>query len=162
MSWTCLCTAFVPSLDERAVCLYVLHKMEYSCTPKPRSVTAARTLSLFFIWIFKRFIHLFYVCEYIVVIFRHTRRGYQIPLLQMVVSHHVVAMNWTQDLWKSSQCSNLLSHLSSPQKHNFRRGVVLTQEKSLGVCVGGGGVFCLLNTFLWLHLLVPRMTLSWC
>jgi hypothetical protein len=25
--------------------------------------------------------------------------------LQMVVSHHVVAGNWTQDLWKSSQCS---------------------------------------------------------
>jgi hypothetical protein len=27
----------------------------------------------------------------------HTRRVYQIPL-QMVVSHHVVAGNWTQDL----------------------------------------------------------------
>jgi hypothetical protein len=26
-------------------------------------------------------------------------------LLQMVVSHHVVAWNWTQDLWKRSQCS---------------------------------------------------------
>jgi hypothetical protein len=26
-------------------------------------------------------------------------------LLQMVVSHHVVAGNWTQDLWKSNQCS---------------------------------------------------------
>jgi hypothetical protein len=32
----------------------------------------------------------------------------------MVVSHHVVAGNWTQDLWKSSQCSYPLSHLSSP------------------------------------------------
>ena len=31
----------------------------------------------------------------------HTRRGHQIPL-QMVVSHHVVAGNWTQDLWRSS------------------------------------------------------------
>jgi hypothetical protein len=37
-------------------------------------------------------------------VFRHTRRGHQIPL-QMAVSHHVVAGNWTQDLWKSSQCS---------------------------------------------------------
>jgi hypothetical protein len=25
--------------------------------------------------------------------------------LQMLVSHHVIAGNWTQDLWKSSQCS---------------------------------------------------------
>ena len=40
----------------------------------------------------------------IIVLFRHTRRGHQIPL-QMVVSHHVVAGNWTQYLWKSSQCS---------------------------------------------------------
>jgi hypothetical protein len=31
----------------------------------------------------------------------------------MVVIHRVVAGNWTQDLWKSSQCSYPLSHLSS-------------------------------------------------
>jgi hypothetical protein len=30
--------------------------------------------------------------EYTVAVFRHTRRGHQIPL-QMVVSHHVVAGN---------------------------------------------------------------------
>jgi hypothetical protein len=30
--------------------------------------------------------------EYTVAVFRHTRRGHQIPL-QMVVSHHVVAEN---------------------------------------------------------------------
>ena len=30
--------------------------------------------------------------EYTVAIFRHTRRGHQIPV-QMVVSHHVVAGN---------------------------------------------------------------------
>jgi hypothetical protein len=46
----------------------------------------------------------FYVCEYTVSVFRHTRREHQIPL-QMVVSHQVVSRNWTQDLWKSSQCS---------------------------------------------------------
>jgi hypothetical protein len=33
---------------------------------------------------------LFYVYEYTVAVFRHTRREHQIPL-QMVVSHHVVA-----------------------------------------------------------------------
>jgi hypothetical protein len=38
------------------------------------------------------FIHLFYLYEYTVAVFRHTRRGHQI-LLQMVVSHHVVAGN---------------------------------------------------------------------
>jgi hypothetical protein len=37
-------------------------------------------------------IYLFYLYEYTVVVFRHTRRGPQIPL-QMVVSHHVVARN---------------------------------------------------------------------
>jgi hypothetical protein len=36
----------------------------------------------------------------LVAVFRHTRRGHQITL-QMVISHHVVAGNWTQDLWKS-------------------------------------------------------------
>jgi hypothetical protein len=30
--------------------------------------------------------------------------GMGIPL-QMVVSHHVAAGNWAQDLWKNSQCS---------------------------------------------------------
>ena len=48
----------------------------------------------------------------IIAVFRHLRRGHRIPL-QMVVSHHVVAGNWTQDLQKSSQCSYPLSHLSS-------------------------------------------------
>ena len=48
-------------------------------------------------------------------VFRHTRRGHQYSL-QMVVSHHVVAGIWTQDLWKNTWCSYPLSHLSSP--HN--------------------------------------------
>jgi hypothetical protein len=41
------------------------------------------------------------VYEYTVAVFRHTRRGHHIPL-QMVVSHHVVAGNWIQDLWNVS------------------------------------------------------------
>jgi hypothetical protein len=36
------------------------------------------------------FIYLFIICKYPVAVFRHSRRGSQI-LLQMVVSHHVVA-----------------------------------------------------------------------
>jgi hypothetical protein len=52
--------------------------------------------------------------KFTIAVFRCTRRGHQI-LFWVVVSHHVVAGNWTQDLQKSSQCSYLLSHLSSSQ-----------------------------------------------
>jgi hypothetical protein len=45
------------------------------------------TVAVFF---FFRFIYLFITCKYTVAVFRHSRRGSQI-LLQMVVSHHVVA-----------------------------------------------------------------------
>jgi hypothetical protein len=54
------------------------------------------------------------VCKYTVAVFRHPRRRHQISLGR-VVSHHMVAGIWTQDLRKSSQCSWALSHLSSPQ-----------------------------------------------
>jgi hypothetical protein len=37
-------------------------------------------------------IYLYYLYEHITAVFRHTRRGHQIPL-QMVVSHHVDARN---------------------------------------------------------------------
>jgi hypothetical protein len=49
-------------------------------------------------------IHVFIICKYTAAVFRCTRRMHQIPL-QMVVSHHVIAGIWTQDLWKSNQCS---------------------------------------------------------
>jgi hypothetical protein len=48
--------------------------------------------SFLFFSFLELFIYLFHVCEYTVTVFRHTRRGQQIPL-QMVVSHHVVAGN---------------------------------------------------------------------
>ena len=38
------------------------------------------------------YLFLFYIYEYTVTVFRHTRRGHQIPL-QMVVGHHVVVGN---------------------------------------------------------------------
>ena len=59
----------------------------------------------------QRFIIIIY--KYTVAVFRCATRGHQISL-QVVVSHHVVAGIWTQDLWKSSQCSYPLSHLASP------------------------------------------------
>ena len=44
------------------------------------------------------------ISKYTVAVVRRTRRGHQISL-QVVVSHHVVAGIWTQDLRKSSRCS---------------------------------------------------------
>ena len=46
-------------------------------------------------------IYLFIICKYTLAVFRHWRRRSQI-LLQMVVSHHVFAGIWTQDLWRRS------------------------------------------------------------
>jgi hypothetical protein len=47
-------------------------------------------------WLFCFFVffktYLLYVYEYTVAVFRHTRKGYQIPL-EMVVSHHMGARN---------------------------------------------------------------------
>jgi uncharacterized membrane protein YqaE (UPF0057 family) len=45
-----------------------------------------------FLFFVLRIIYLFYVYKYTGAVFRHTRRGHQIPL-QMVVSHRVVAGN---------------------------------------------------------------------
>ena len=55
----------------------------------------------YFLFFFLRFID---IHRYTVGVFRHTRRGHQISL-RMVVSHHAVVGIWTQNLWKSSQCS---------------------------------------------------------
>jgi hypothetical protein len=52
-------------------------------------------------FLFFKKIYLFIICKYTVAVFRHTRRGHQI-LLQMAVSHHVVAGIWTQPLEEQS------------------------------------------------------------
>jgi hypothetical protein len=52
----------------------------------------------------KRFIYLFHVCEYTVAFFRHTRRGYRIPL-QMVVREET-------ELRTSGRGVSALTHLS--------------------------------------------------
>jgi hypothetical protein len=70
-----------------------------TCNPSTREIRPAdRFLKLTgqtsqpSILIFFFNMYLFYVYEYTVTVFRHTRRGHQIPL-QMVVGHHVVAGN---------------------------------------------------------------------
>ena len=55
----------------------------------------------------------FIIQKYTVAVFRHARKGHQISLW-VVMSHHVVAGIWTQELQKSNQSSYPLSHLSSP------------------------------------------------
>ena len=42
--------------------------------------------------------------QYTVAVFRHTKRGHQIPL-EVVVSHYVAAGGWARDLWRNSRCS---------------------------------------------------------
>ena len=59
---------------------------EVSSDPGIHPHGGRRELTLFFL----RFIYLFYVYEHTITLFRHTRRGHQIPL-QMVASHHVGA-----------------------------------------------------------------------
>jgi hypothetical protein len=101
-----------------------LHKETLSPAPPPKKKGL-----MYFSWKYLKILEhrffkmifykgLFYVYKYTVAVFRHSRRGNRIPL-QMVVSHPVVAGNWTQDLWKSTQCSYPLSHLSSPWSTNF-------------------------------------------
>jgi hypothetical protein len=79
------------------------------CKPFPANSAGCLFVCLFF----KELLILFYVLVYTVAVFRHTRRGHQIPL-QMVVSHHVVAGNWTQDLWKSSSALNHWANFPAP------------------------------------------------
>ena len=88
-----------------------------ACTSTAQQGSLPFSLSLFlsFLSFFLSF-SLFYMHTHThtVAVFWHTRRGSQISL-QMVVSHHVIAGIWTQDLWKSSHCSYPLSHLTSPR-----------------------------------------------
>jgi hypothetical protein len=78
-------------------------------------------------------IYLFIICKYTVADFRQSRRGRQI-LLQMVVSHHVVAGIWTLDTFgRAVGCSYPLSHLTSPRNSLFRVDLYL-QVLGLKVC----------------------------
>jgi len=45
------------------------------------------------------------------------------------LSHHVVAGNWSHDLWKSSQCSQPLSHLVSPIHNEWFMSLTKTISK---------------------------------
>jgi hypothetical protein len=49
-----------------------------------------------FIYIEIYFYLFIFLCKYTVTVIRHIKRQYGIPL-QMVVSHHMIAGNWTQD-----------------------------------------------------------------
>jgi hypothetical protein len=85
----------------------MLQKPSAFCLPSTGSAECR-----FFVFVFNLFIYLFYMYEYPVAIFRHTRRGLQIPI-QMVVSHHVCG------------CWELNS------RHLEEQSVLLTTEPSL-------------------------------
>ena len=68
--------------------------------------------------------------NYTFTVLIHTRRGHQISLW-MVVSHHVVAWIWTQDLWKSSQCF-LSAELSLQPSMNLLWKRDMTKQESWG------------------------------
>ncbi|EDL82551.1 rCG28886 [Rattus norvegicus] len=55
------------------------------------SSTDCKLLPVLFIYFLKK-IYLFYICDYVVTVFRHTRRWQRIPI-QTDLSHHVVAEN---------------------------------------------------------------------
>jgi hypothetical protein len=102
---------------------------------KAYTTTARPNLKIFFLFFF--FKDLFIIYKYTVAVFRHTRRGHQISS-QMVVSHHVVAGNRIQDLWKSSQCSQPLIHLSSLNLKILKEMFILGASPGVGKRQGGG------------------------
>jgi hypothetical protein len=65
---------------------------------------------------------LFIICKYTVAVFRHSRRGSQI-LLEMVVSHYVVAGIWTSDLRKSSRVLLPTEPFHQPPKNTFKHWI---------------------------------------
>jgi hypothetical protein len=66
-------------------------------------------LKMYLFSVYKYFIYMYtFMSEE--VIRAHYRR---------LLSHHMAAGSWTRDLWRSSECSQPLSHLSSHQKLIF-------------------------------------------
>jgi hypothetical protein len=111
----------ISSLYESTVIAFAIHHSLLLLPLSQITLAVFTVLSGLFVCLFVvcLFLILFNIFEYTVTVFTHTRRGHQIPL-QMVVSHHVVTANWTQDLWKNIQCNSLLSHLSSPSMSILR------------------------------------------
>jgi len=85
------------------------------------------------VFFFFRFIYSFITYKYTVAVFRYTGRGNRISL-QMVVSHHVVAGNWTQDLWKSSQVLLTAEPSLQPPHVFFCFGIILSYWFGLILC----------------------------
>jgi hypothetical protein len=75
-------------------------------------LSCVHVTSDFFGFVFKELFIYFYVYEYTVAVFRHTRRGHQIPL-QMAVSHH--RSRWELNLGPLEEHSVLLTAETSLQ-----------------------------------------------
>ena len=55
----------------------------------------------------------------------------------MVVSHHVVAGNWTQDFWKNSQCSYPSEPSLQPYKVHFYKNILSLYSWGRGSLIYG-------------------------
>jgi nuclear pore complex protein Nup62 len=81
-----------------------------------------------------------YICVCMCLVPLEARRGPQIPPeleLEMVVSHHVGAGNWTQVLWKSSFALNHWAISSAPWHLFLTKSLKVIQNKSVSNWMGG-------------------------
>jgi hypothetical protein len=111
------------------------------CRSSARAETALSTIispaPIYYYFNIFQFIFFFFkdlfiiLCKYTVAVFRHTRRGSQI-LLQMVVSHHVVAGIWTLDLRKSNRV--LLPTEPSHQPSDILLIPALGKQRQANLC----------------------------
>jgi hypothetical protein len=113
--WVCKCVYIhgcvcVCACVRASKCMDVLTETMGHCQASSSIIsTLLSLLLLLFLLFFKIYLFILYMWIHCSCL----QKGHWIPR-QMVEGNHVVAGNWTQNLWKSSQCSELLSHLSSP------------------------------------------------
>jgi hypothetical protein len=85
--------SFAASRAVTATDLSLILSLLFASLSFPAWTLSSMYLTLFLLFDFSFLkIYLFYLYEYTVAVFRHTRRGHQIPL-QIVVSHHVIGGN---------------------------------------------------------------------
>jgi hypothetical protein len=150
------------------LCMYVLHVCVWGYSPlhvgmearglSMSGVFLSLSSSYFFFFFFLK-IYLFIICEYTVAVFRHSRRGSQI-LLQMVVSHHVVAGIWTPDLRKSSRVLLPTEPSHQPSLHLIDQSLI--DLSRLPEWPAQGSIYPVLGTFTWvLEIQIQVLMLAW-
>ena len=111
-------SASLESADKRHTCTVVQFQLAFLAQLLGATISQACPYQFlsFFSFFFNIYLFIYYVYSSLLHVCLKTRRGRQISL-QMVVSHPVVAGNWTQGLRKSSQCSlNLWAISPAPSR----------------------------------------------